>query len=438
MECRDKFNAQHLKKYRHGRNHNHLSVALFSGVNASIHFVRNQSEMIQTVNNYVDNSHWTKTKIAPEIVDWIRALQPVHRCNKLIFESILVHGHVMSRDYMNLLKKAKHVARAVQQHSRVRLIFLQHNNPPLKQNAKELIQSLVEAEFAKAESTGKTPLDPEHEYNINMIIKKLKPTLTDNDIKVIQDWSIKIAQASIKLHQTPTGIGYGVDRKIGTDKQVFSILGPHCGYHYGDIIIIFKQDIMFHPDANFSIQAGTFFPSLHAYKNRPWLKDPGNEDGRIEYFHKTKFHCSVPDYEYAAARELIALTGLDQKSTNVDLQSVLKRWMTVDSHEVFEGHLPQLIPLDYIDSVYMPKNVFQSLSPEAQSSAKGAFKKSLIITDHQLDLSVIVPGKATPLDDTRKTYLEFITGKICEKIEHKIDIPSSSRGIVVTAPAFKI
>jgi uncharacterized protein (TIGR02452 family) len=435
FECRQKLEVQHLKKYRHGRNDNHVTVALSGGLNAFVNFVRNQSQMIKNVNNYVETSNWTKAKISPEILNWIRALQPVHRCAKLIFESILVHGHVMSRDYMHLLRKPKHVARAVQQHSRVRLIFLKHHNPALKQHAKELIKMLVEAEFAKAEGGGTISADASHDYNTNAIIKKLKPPLDDNDIKVIQNWSIKIAQASIKLNETPMGIGYDVDQKLGTDKQVFSILGPHRGYYYGDIIIVFKQELMLHPDSNFSIQAGTSFHSGSAYKHRPWLKDPVSLEKRVEQFHTSKLHCSVARYEYAAAAELVALTGLSNKSMNVNLQDVLKRWMDVDSHEVFESHLPQLIPLDYIDCVYMPQNVFDSLTPEAQQSARGALKQSLIITKLDLDLSLVVPGKTVPLDSTRQVYLKYITGKICEKIEHKIDTPITSRGIMITAAA---
>ncbi|CAF5111235.1 unnamed protein product, partial [Rotaria sp. Silwood1] len=106
------------------------------------------------------------------------------------------------------------------------------------------------------------------------------------------------------------GIGYVVDRSLGTDKHVFSVLGPHLGHYYGDIIIVFKKEIMFHSDTNFSIQTGTSFgPSGNAYKHRPWLKDPDNADKRVTNFHNSKLHCSIPRYEYAADTKLMALTG---------------------------------------------------------------------------------------------------------------------------------
>jgi uncharacterized protein (TIGR02452 family) len=433
-KCSRKATGEHLRKYRHGQNHNHLNVAPSSNLNSHVNFVQNQRELIKNVNNYVETSNWKKAKMPQEIPNWIRALQPVHRCSPLIFESILVHGHVMSRHYMKLLERPKYVANAVLQHSRVRLIFLKHNNPAVKDNAFKLIRALVEAEFSKTGADGITKLDPDHDEKVNMVKMRLKASLADHDLKIINDWTVKIAQASIKLHSSPMGIGFGVDEKMGTDKHVFSILGPHLGYYYGDIVITFKQEIMFHPDANFSIQAATSFNSGRTYDNRPWVTNPGTDKKCVEDFHRSKLHCSVPRYELAAATELVALTGKSKKSMNVDLDAVIARWMKVDSHDTFESHLPQLIPLDYVDCVYMPKNVFESLTPEAQQSAKGAFKDSLILTPHVIDLSLIKPGATVTLDSTRVPYQKLILNKIDEKIQQRIKTPRISRGIVITVP----
>ncbi|CAF0966811.1 unnamed protein product [Adineta ricciae] len=233
------------------------------------------------------------------------------------------------------------------------------------------------------------------------------------------------------------GIGYEVDTKLGTDQHVFSILGPHYGSYYGDIVITFKQEIMFHPDANFSIQAGTGFYSDKAYLHRPWWKDPNDENQRINCFHSAKLHCSVPRYESAAAIELIAVTSKSQKSMDTSLDTIIQQWTAVDSHFVFEGHLPQLIPLDYIDNVYMPKNLFQALSAPAQHSARAVFKEALILTDHVIDLNLIQPGKPVPLDSTRKPYLAFTLEQNLEKIKQRMAAPQISRGIVITVPGTK-
>ncbi|CAF3338093.1 unnamed protein product [Rotaria socialis] len=433
-ECPDRYEDKHLRTYRHGRNFNHLSVAPSSNLNRLIDFFRNQGNIIKTVNNYVEASNWAKAKISEDILNWIRALQPVHRCAPHIFTSILVHGHVMSRDYMSLLIKPRCVVQAVLQHSQVRSIFLRHSAPAVRQNAKELIKLLVRSEFLKAGSAEVPTLDADHDNQVNIIQKKLKPPLEKQDIQTIYDWTAKIVAASIELSQNLAGIGFDVDKKLGTDKHVFSILGPHCGTYYGDIVITFKQELMFHPDSNFSFQAGTGFFSGRVYAYRPWLTDPTTEEQRIEHFHHSKLHCSYPRYEYAAAAELIASTGKNNKTMDVDLGSIIKKWTQADSHYVFEGHLPPLIPLDYVDNVFMPKNVFQSLPKEAQESAKEIFKDSLILGEHDVDLTLIKPGTTTPLDTTRQVYLKWILDKLSEKINERIKAPHISRGIVITVP----
>ena len=72
--------------------------------------------------------------------------------------------------------------------------------------------------------------------------------------KTSKCWNWKtehITQASIQLHAHPGGIGFGADKDLGTDKHVFSILGPHFGHYYGDVILVFKREILHHPDADF-------------------------------------------------------------------------------------------------------------------------------------------------------------------------------------------
>ena len=437
FSCKQKYEDQHMKRFRHGKNLNYLSTAPSKNLNATVNFVRNQKQMIRNVNAYVDANGWTKAKTSPDILNWIRALQPVHRCGQMIFESILVHGHVMSRNYMKALEYPKNVAKAVLQHSRIRRIFLQHNTAAVKEAALAFIKGLVDSEYAKSGIDGMSlaKLDVDHEENINLHRKKLEASLKATDMKVIYDWTIKIAQASIKIVTNPMGIGYDVDEIMGTNKHVFSILGPHLGFYYGDIVIIFKQDIMFHPDTNFSPQAATRFHSTKIYPDRPWVPDRGSEGTRVEDFYNAKLHCSVPRFEYAAAAELIASTGLLNKSANVSLDDAIQRWISVDSHETFECHLPQLIPLDYVDRVYITQNTFDALSLESKQSAKGAFGDALIITKHTLDLSLVKPGGMVSFDSTRQIYLAYIINEIQNIIKENMKAQHISRGIVITIPS---
>ena len=437
FKCPERYTSGHYRKYRHGQNHNYLNVAPSSNLNSEINFVENQKQLIRSVNSYVNDSNWRKAQISQEILDWIRALQPVHRCNSAIFESILIHGHAMSRAYMKLLNRPQHIAKAVMQHSRIRPIFLKYNSTVVKKDAYNLILSLVCTEFSKTGFDGITKLDPYHHEQINKATMRLEAAgVSQDDLKAIHDWTLEIAQASMVLHHAPKGIGYDIDKKMGTDKHVFGIPGLHFGYHYGEIIIVFKQEIMFHPDTNFSIQAATSFYSGRTYEKRPWIVDRGTEETRIKDFHHSKLHRSIPRCEYAAALELIAATGKDRQSMNIDLNTIRQRCMSVDSHNIFEAHLPQLIPLDYIESVYIPQNIYDSLSPKAQRSARAVFKQ-LVITPHTIDLSLIppAPGAQIPLDWTRATYQNYVLTKIDEQILERMKRPRMSRGIIITVPS---
>ena len=274
-----------------------------------------------------------------------------------------------------------------------------------------------------------SPDDDERTKTLQAAESKIKPHISPDDLTTIRHHSKTIVGASVGLHGTKSGIGYKPDEDFGTNKHVFSILGPHLGHYYGDIFIVFKREIMYHPDANFSIQAATTFgQSRNAYQQRPWLKDPGDDKQRTQHYHWTKLHCSVPGYDYAAAMELMALTGVPKKTMDVTLDQIEKRWMSVDSHMVFESHLPQLIPLDYIDHVYIPKNIFESLSSASQDFTKKTFEDHLTITNHIVDLT-----QMKQLDSTRQPYQKYVIDQINDQI--KKNSPQTHYGINITLPA---
>ncbi|CAF4647224.1 unnamed protein product [Rotaria socialis] len=452
-ECYSRTNHDHLIRFRHAGNYNHIGVVRYFGLNKRVNFVRNQYTMINTVRAYAEAEKWKEPKMAipQQLIEWILALQPIHRCNKVIFESILVHGHTMSRDYMNLLSEAQFVANAIEQHNEVRRILDHHNNQALQNHGRDFIRALVAIEFDKAAPKslllprrfsgvpnpyvpGTVHHSPNHDQQTSVANTKelqLKLLLTADEITTIRTHATQIAQASLQLHSNPLGIGHAPDQALGTNKHVFSIMGPHLGHYYGDIFIIFKRELMYHPDSNFSIQAATTFgASTNAYKMRPWLKDPGSDMDRIQQFHWNKLHCSVPGYEEAAAIELMALTGQQKKTMNVDLKDIQHRWVTIDSHQVFEMHLPQLIPLDYIDRIYMPTTVFHSLTPSAQQLAKKTFHDRLTITSHIVDLNAL-----NQLDSTRVPYQKYVTDEIMKMITGSSF--HSPQGTLITLPASK-
>lgn len=63
--------------------------------------------------------------------------------------------------------------------------------------------------------------------------------------KTIEGYAKLLSEILLKV----TPIGFGVDKEIRTNKNVFAIQGFNVGnYGNGEVAIIFKQSIMRHPD----------------------------------------------------------------------------------------------------------------------------------------------------------------------------------------------
>ena len=389
--------------------------------------------------------------IPDNILNWIRHVQPVHRCNPVIFESIMLHGHVMSRDYMEHLKKPKYVADSVLQHSRIQKIGI-INQPNIHEAARAYITSFVTIEYHKRQFPPPDPADagkpPRHlsASHIDTLKKKeklLSSNINNSDMEALHRKTLEIVEASIKLHTNPAGIGYERDRQLGTNKTVFSVLGPHLGHYYGDIFIVFKREILHHPDTNITMQAATSFVSGNAFRWRPWLGDVPQDNKCVNMYHGTKLHSSVPGYEYAFALEVMAMTSmhLQNKDLNVDLAAILQRWLTTDSHQNIEGHLPQLIPLDYIEHIYMPKNIHNSLNQTTKEAIEAVFKYRITITDHVVELGAtqpkLVPKPPTPV---RASYQDQVVQELVEKFKRYATNPPSKlvQGTVITIPSSKL
>ncbi|CAF3617331.1 unnamed protein product [Rotaria socialis] len=439
-KCHDRHDATHMAKFRHIITLEDSGIVRYYNLNQNIDFVQNQKHNVERVRRYVENEKWEPLpsgSIPQNIIDWIRTVQPVHRCRPEIFESILLHGHVMSRDYMDNLKKSPCIIDSILQHNELRRIKYFKEKKCAK-DIKEYVTALVIEEL-EGNNSENTKSDEHSRDNVlispdglasksrkELIRNKeviLSSILSEDEITTIKTKAIEIAQASIKLHSNPAGINHPPDKELGTNRNVFSILGPHLG-QYGDVFIVFKREILHHPDSNFTVQAATSYASGRAFKWRPWLgTDPGSQDARVKLFHSTKLHASIPDYEYATALELIATTSqtLKKKSMNIDLPTILKRWLTVDSHMTIEAHLPQLIPLDYIDHIYMSKNIFDAFNNKTRETIKTIF-------DNRISIQSI---------ESRKEHENFVMKELIDKFGQR-DIHSISRpiqGAVITIPA---
>ncbi|CAF1607026.1 unnamed protein product [Rotaria magnacalcarata] len=218
--CRDKQKPEHIKQYRHHGKHDSSGVISCFGQNNKTNFVKNQVRTIQAINKYAKTLNPNNILSIPmEIQKWIKGLQPVHRCSKVIFESILVHGHVMSRSHMENLKNPLFVAQAVQEHKRIRGIFDRYKTPAIEDHVKEYIRAIVSLEYSKKHSKtpvtdatpSKTPMPVDSNDYYDTILKKERifPSLIKPDeVIIIKNCAIAIAEASWNLYNSPSGIGY--------------------------------------------------------------------------------------------------------------------------------------------------------------------------------------------------------------------------------------
>ena len=436
--CLHQHNVEHVLFYRHEGAH-HFRVAPYFGFHEDVDYVQNQCDMLARVNQYAFSEGYQHTTFPRDIAKFVRVLQPMHRCKRNVFESILLHGHLMSSYYMDFLNKANPVAQQIwtQMQKEVEV----HRNPNLEQTVCEFILSLVQKEFQNAEKELTDNLDSVVDKRIQFCENKLKDSrLGKEQVDAIRDHSVAVAKASLGLYQDRPGIQHGADKDFGTDKHVFAILGPNFGHRYGDIMILFKREVMQHPDANFAIQAATTFDSGRAYKWRPWLYDPGERELRVKQFALNVLHCSVKNYEHAAAAELTGITAkeLEKNFQDICLEEVIEQWMKTDPHRRFEAHLPALIPLDYIDHIYMPESIFKSLSPWAQTRANEVLGSSLTVTEHNVPSDDCIEVKIDPL---RKVYQEYVLNEIvCRfkrlaRSEHNSEVDETQEGFVITLPA---
>ena len=156
------------------------------------------------------------------------------------------------------------------------------------------------------------------------------------------------------------GIGCQQDRELGTDKHVFSIVGPHFGQHYGNILIVLEQTVLHHPDFNMTPCAGTSFASGNAKKFNTWL-----EKCDAQEFHRCKLNAGIQGWRSVMASALARACAQERQIefTEVTVKEMLAFLCTADSHCLIEGHLPPLLPLKgYAEKIVMEKSTYECLS----------------------------------------------------------------------------
>ena len=115
---------------------------------------------------------------------------------------------------------------------------------------------------------------------------------------------------------------------------------------------------------------------------------------------------------------------IEEKTMNITLDKILDRWCQGYSHEVIEAHLPQLIPLDYIDHIYMPQNIWNFLGTHMQGYIDYIFKDRFTIKQCQTD----------------QEYNRFVCHELIERFGKRDphSLPRPIKGTIITIPSTKL
>ncbi|CAF1338910.1 unnamed protein product [Adineta steineri] len=422
-KCGQYDNIEHRSQYRHALIRENMSVIPYCDLNKNINFLMNQRNNIDRIMRFITNDRWTpstSSSVSPEIIDWIQTVRPVYRCGLEVFESILLHEHVMSRGYMENFKRPKFLAFCVMQRSRITSIGSLATDIH-RQHVQNYITALIsdvyrQNQFLKSDFTYPNDQQNTIQRDDNVLLQ----IISQDDVKLIRELTMQIAQAAIKLHMNFVSTNHSLDVNSEIDKHVLSVLGSHLNYDCRDIVIVFKREVLHHPDANFSIQPFVSYQSEKYNQYQPWLAaEMQYSNDRLKMFHETKLHASIPGYEQAAATELIALTSYNSnhRTMNIDLKKIFNGWLNIHSQNSIEARLPQRIPLDYIDEIHMTQSIYDSIDVDMRDRIKTIFGARLRI----------LPAKSN------SEYGSCIASALNERW-NKPDLQSVLQGFVITLP----
>lgn len=170
-------------------------------------------------------------------------------------------------------------------------------------------------------------------------------------------------------------MGYKADEVIGTNKHVFSVVGPHFGDYYGEVMVVLKQEIMYDPDFDMTPCAGTSFLSGNAeeydgddYQGdiHSWLRCGQFRNVTFkDKFHMAKLNAGVLGWRsvMAAAVATPVAHRLKKQLHEITSENIMEYFATTDSHAVIEGHLPEVVPLGiFAERVVIPRVLYEELT----------------------------------------------------------------------------
>jgi hypothetical protein len=319
-----------------------------------------------------------------KVSSYIKKLfHPVHRCSILDLKMMLKNGFLSNNHMMKYFKSdPENIALKMVNHSSIILDIKNENKyPPEDELFEKLSKKIITRKHIELKNGNQMSLISNISNEIGMILKDLSCIFKKKDL-----------DSCLEIINHIADLTFPRELNIESDEvQIKSIIGHHTGYEDGDIIIIFSQCLMYHPDFSMTPHPKKLFLNESTFERRFWASDK-NMNNSMKY-QSSKLNASIPGWEETLAKEMI-LRHWKNISSIQDLE---------ESIEVnhFEGLLPSLISFDFIEKIILPSNDFNQLSNA---------EKSLLIKhfSHKQNGQGIVKydqKSKTPILQFKKNYL---------------------------------
>ncbi|EFC41644.1 predicted protein [Naegleria gruberi] len=296
------------------------------------------------------------------IYEYVNRISPQHRCKEPILKLILSHGTLLSRVFQKKMTSSpKEACMELVFTSPLITQSIMHERLTLSNDVKKWIVELLNFQ-----------IDQRDNKNPKSVTCKLK---LSKKCQQEVEGVIKDIVRAVFSH-TVTGIGCPLDLAVKTDQQVFSIVGINKADYYGDILFILNRKIMFHPDFNMSLEAATHYVDRpgEASKTNKWRIPPGNNSN--SNYENAKLHPAAKNFHKLLAKDMAVYHFKLFGSLPKSVDDLVNTSLHEDPHNVYEGHLPPIVPVSYISHVIMPKKVFDNLSDAEKKVLKVVILKN--------------------------------------------------------------
>eukprot|EP00002_Diphylleia_rotans_P020794 TRINITY_DN4037_c0_g1_i1.p1 TRINITY_DN4037_c0_g1~~TRINITY_DN4037_c0_g1_i1.p1 ORF type:complete len:2133 (+),score=265.13 TRINITY_DN4037_c0_g1_i1:272-6670(+) len=405
LSCQNIRNLGHISEFYHSRR---TSINCPSNMlNLQIDFEKNHFQISRNIQRHIPGP------ISKEMSDWFGRLRPIHRCMPHTLKSIIFHGNVLSFSKIVQLDNPSEVFKEVRSHPQIASIVdaLHEDNLEAMTERKKVVDEFISikvdvrlGELFHQNTPQNHGLKTHLDSRLDSSRKRCRDCgLKDASLKELESIVEDVAQACFELKSKNPHTQAQPDLEMRTGDHVFSILGPNWGSSYGPILVVFKQDILSHPDTNITPCSGTWFQNGSVEEHRPWIKyDPAH---KVSQFDSYKLHATVHEWHVRLAEEMV--TFFRQQGQCMNVQELLKAWASIDSHYVLECHLPSSIPIGFIHKIIMPQDVYNKLD----SATKDRLKK-LFPDGNEKVLKIIPQDQGAKLEERNRATEECVEESI--------------------------